>query len=302
MPFAVDQNPAHLLDDEKRWTILYARIQALRTTTAVEAFREHGIEPIVIKGSAAARYYPDRRRRMSVDVDLAVPDRDYARAEKLVAAGKCQGIGVDVHRELRHLDPLPWDDLFRNSVLLPLGDSSVRVLRAEDDLRVLCVHWLTDGGADQERLWDIYHAVTNRRHDFDWHRFLDAAGPIRRRWYECTLGIASRYLALDLSDTPIANAPERLPNWLLRTVEYEWSAEIKPKPLEASLFDRRMLIAQIRRRMHPNPIYATIDCEGDIDARTRIFYQIRNWFGRIPSSVRRINGTLKARRYMRKTS
>ena len=287
------------LTDDHRWNILQARLQNLRTVKAVEVFRVHGIEPIVIKGSAAARYYPDRARPISVDVDVAVSAADYACALDLVNSGACEGVGVDVHRELRHLDPRPWDDLVKNSVDLSLENSSVRMLRPEDDLRVLCVHWLTDGGAYKDRLWDIYYAITNRAPDFDWERFLDAAGPRRRRWYECTLGIAAKYLDLDLSDTPVAGADTRIPEWMKRTVEAEWAAEIKPYPLEASLFDRPMLIAQLRRRMRPNPIFATVDCEGSIDARTRVGYQVRNWFRRIPSSFRRVSSTLRIRRQLR---
>jgi hypothetical protein len=294
---AIQTSTTHALSDEDRWSILQTRLQNLRTIKAVEFFREHGIDPILIKGAAAARYYPDARRRMSVDVDLAVASSDFDSA--LDIAVRCEGVGVDVHRELRHLDPLPWDDLVGNSVELPLEGSFIRVLRPEDDLRVLCVHWLTDGGAYKERLWDIYFAVANRPPDFDWQRFLDAAGPRRRRWYECTLGIAAKYLELDLRETPVMDAENRVPQWVTKAIETEWEAEIKPRPLEESLFDREMLMAQLRRRMRPNPIFATIDCEGSIDARTRVFYQVRNWFRRIPSSVRRVSRTLQARRRWR---
>jgi hypothetical protein len=190
--------------------------------------------------------------------------------------------------------------LFANSVNLQIDDSHVRVLRPEDDLRVLCVHWLTDGGVYKDRLWDIYYAVERRSADFDWQRFLDAAGPRRRRWFECMLGIAAKYLGLNLDGTPVEGADDRVPDWMIQTIEEEWAAEIKPVPLEASLFDRSMLMAQVKRRMRPNPIFATIDCEGSIDARTRLIYQVRNWFRRIPSSIHRISRTLKARRPWRR--
>ena len=281
--------------DASRWNLLQRRVQENRTIEAVRLLRSHGIDPIVIKGVAAARYYPHSEPRPSVDVDLAVCTDQFAAARDLCESPEANGIPIDLHRELRHLDTVAWDDLFRNAVDLTFSEGSVKALRPEDDLRVLCVHWLTDGGVYEQRLWDIYYGIVGRDADFDWDRFIKTVSPRRQRWIECTLGLAAKYLDLDLTGTPLEGAQDRLPAWMVKTVEKEWAAEIKPLPLEASLYDRTMLFAQLKRRMRPNPIFATIDCEGSLDASTRIFYQIRNGIGRIPSSLRRIKGTLQAR-------
>lgn len=265
----------------------------------MQFFHSHGIEPIVIKGVAAARYYPQNRTRPSVNVDLAVSASHFTTARRLSELPDANGMAIDLHRELRHLDTLPWDDLVRNSVELTFSNGKVRVLRPEDDLRVLCVHWLTDGGVYEQRLWDIYYGIAGRDADFDWDRFLRSVSPRRQRWIECTLGLAAKYLDLDLTDTPVEGAQDGLPEWMVKTVEREWAAGIKPLPLEASLNDRTMLYAQVKRRMRPNPIFATIDCEGSLDASTRVFYQIRNGIRRIPSSILRISGTLRVRRRSR---
>lgn len=285
--------------DARRWNILQRRVQEIRTVEAVQFLRTHGIEPIVIKGVAAARYYPENETRPSVDVDLAVSADQFITALELSESAEADGIPIDLHRELRHLDTVAWNDLLRNAVDLRLTDGTVKVLRPEDDLRILCVHWLTDGGVYEQRLWDIYYGIAGRDAGFDWDRFLTTVSPRRQRWIECVLGLTAKCLDLDLTGTPVEGAEKRLPEWLVRTVEREWAAEIKPLPLEASLFDRSMLIAQVKRRMRPNPIYATIDCEGSLDASTRVFYQIRNGIGRIPSSVRRISRALQARRQWR---
>jgi hypothetical protein len=289
IPAATDQ-----LDDSRRWNMLQHRRQQIFTVQAVELFRSEGIEPIVLKGVSAARYYPEGAYRISVDVDLAVAGEDFPKAERLLGAATIPG-RVDLHRELRHLDTVEWNDLVANSVKLSLPEGEVRVLRPEDELRVLAVHWLTDGGTYKERLWDIFYLIDRRRPGFDWDRCLNVVDERRRRWIECVVGVTAKYLDLDLADTPLSGAAERLPTWLVRTIETEWAAEIKPIPLEAAIGDRRMLVTQLKRRLRPNPIYATIDCEGDLDARTRIFYQIQNGLRRIMPSYRRVRSVMEAR-------
>jgi hypothetical protein len=281
-------------DDSKRWHVLQHRRQQVITAQAVEFFRSHNIEPLVIKGISAARYYPESVFRSSVDVDLAVSAEEFSRAQNILDSGAAP-VPIDLHRELRQLDTTKWTDLISNSVELALPEGKVRVLRPEDDLRVLAVHWLTDGGTYKDRLWDIFYLIGRREPNFDWDRCLGIVTNRRRRWIECAAGLAAKYLDLDLTKTPLAGAAGRLPTWLTCTVEREWAAEVKPIPLEAVLDNRAMLFKQLLRRLRPNPIYATIDCEGDFDARTRIFYQLRNGLGRIIPSYRRVSSVLRAR-------
>ena len=282
-------------DDERRWHAIQHRRQQVVTVRAVEALRSHGIESLVIKGAAAARYYPEGTYRISVDVDLAVAESDFAKADNLLKSGVIQ-TPIDLHRELRHLDTTPWNDLLDNSILLALPEGQVRVLRPEDDLRLLVVHWLTDGGSNHDRLWDIYYLIDGRDEHFDWDRCLGLVDERRRRWIDCAVGVTAKYLGLDLSGTPLEGAADRLPSWVVRTIEREWSAKTKHVPLEAVVRDRRKLLPQLVRRLRPNPLYATIDCGGSLDAKTRVFYQIRNWFRRIPASYRRVSAEFGSNR------
>jgi hypothetical protein len=274
--------------DTLRWDLLQQNVQRARSVRAVELLRSHGIEPILIKGVAAEQWYPDGKVRLSTDVDLAVSGADFARAAKLVRSPEASGSAIDLHRELRHLDSLPWADLIKNSVEMRLNEGVVLVLRPEDHLRVLCVHWLTDGGAYRERLWDIFYAIHNRPEGFDWSRFLDEVGENRRRWLTCAVGLAEKYLRLHLSSTPLAGAAATLPDWLIRSVETEWSRDSKLVPLEVSLFVRGEFTKQLKDRLRPNPVWATIQAEGSFDARTRIFYQVASFFRRAFPSLRRI--------------
>ena len=104
--------------------------------------------------------------------------------------------------------------------------------------------------------------------------------------------LAHRYLDLDLSDTPIAREAEDLPDWLITTVEREWSRTEKSEPLELVIGDKNKLLKEIALRFDQNPIWATVQMEGSFDAKTRFFYKVGNFFYRIPSSVRRVGREL----------
>lgn len=275
-------------DDRGRWDALQRKVQEARVIQAFALFRENNIEPILIKGFAAARYYPPSVPRLSVDVDLAVASVDYEAASVVCRSLTAEGLAIDLHNELRHLDTVEWNDLFANSQLIELDGGTIRVLRPEDHLRVLCVHWLNDGGNQKDRLWDIYYLIENRAPGFDWDRFLGPVSERRRRWLTCTVGLAHRYLGLDLDDTPIKEIAEDLPQWLITTVEKEWGRETKEIPLWLVLNERKRLVEQVKLRMRPNPILATVQMEGSFDAKTRFFYKIGNMFNRLIPSIGRM--------------
>ena len=282
--------------DDIRWNLLQRKTAELRAQQAFSLFRQHSIEPILIKGFAAAQFYPESKLRHSIDMDLAVSDRDFDAATVISNSTEANGLAIDLHRELRHLDTTSWSDLFENSRILQLDGGSIRVLRPEDHLRVLCVHWLTDGGVNKDRLWDIFYLVENRPDDFDWDRFMNTISDTRRRWLTCSLALASRYLNLDLTGTPVEDAAGDLPQWLVHSVEREWASPTRLLPLHVSLNDPRLLIRQILKRLRPNPIWATIQMEGSFDAKTRIFYQLGSIFQRIMPSYHRVSKTIAARR------
>src|ERR1043166_2817654 len=282
------------IEDDRRWFLLEEKAMEVRAGRAFALFREKEIEPVLIKGLAAARFYPEPGSRASIDMDLAVSAEDFEAASQIAISAAGKGLAIDIHRELRHFDSVEWKDLFANSQLIDVGDSKIRVLRLEDHLRVLCVHWLTDGGAFKERLWDIYYGVQNRPANFDWDRFLNVVNERRRRWLVCAVGLAHHFLDLDLSNTPIEDEAERLPQWLVKSVEKEWK-KTRFRPLETVLHDPKQLLQQILRRLNPNPVWATIQMEGTFDARMRVFYKIGSFVQRILPSIKRISTSITAK-------
>lgn len=271
---------------EHRFRLLHYKVQSQRLEKVWKRFEEAGFEPILIKGWAAAQLYPEPYERQYTDIDLVIAPERFDEAEKFLQKTSTD-VAVDLHNGVRHLDNLPFEDLYQNSVLKKCENADIRVLREEDHLRILCIHWLNDGGANRERLRDIYYGIENRSENFDWHRFLEIVGEKRRRWLVCAVGLTHRYLNLEIKNTPVGEEAERLPRWLVKAVEREWESEVQLVPLHHVRHNKQKLWEQIKKRIPPNPIQATIEMEGSFDGMPRFFYQFADIFLRLPAALSR---------------
>jgi Uncharacterised nucleotidyltransferase len=272
------------------------KVHEYRIEKAWKRFENAGFKPILIKGWAAAQYYDNPFDREFNDIDLVIEPKDFDRAELFQNSYHEDNTAIDLHRGLRQLDTLSFDELYNCSQIVKCGQTEVRVLCREDHLRVLCVHWLIDGGAKKEKLEDIYYAVKNRPPEFRWDRCLNVVSQTRRKWILCTIALAGKYLGLDLKDTPLADEIVEIPGWLLKALEKEWRSDVLLLPIHYYLNNRRELWRQLKKRIPPNPIQATIDMEGEFDNRTRIFYQTGDIFFRLKPSVKRIAKRLFSRK------
>lgn len=293
--FGADVNSAIDQPIDDRWSRLFAGKLEFETVAAFQFFRDHGIEPLLIKGWASARNYPVESPRFYTDVDISVSSADFDRAKDLLSLPAASKIAVDLHRELKRLDQRPWLDVFADSIEVELSGYPVRIPAAEDHLRILAVHWLNDGGERKERLLDIYYAVQNRPSDFDWDRCLNPISKVRRGWVLAAIGLTHRYFGLDISDLPAAKEAADLPEWLCKTVEKEWSLGIPSRSLHTCLNNPKEFFRQLRKRIPPNPLQATIEQEGDIRARSRLPYQLGSMRDRMLPSLKGIRDMIRSR-------
>lgn len=280
-------------EEEKRWRIIKFKVLEQQIETAFKFFRQNEIEPILLKGWAISRKYPEKYQRFFSDIDLAVAPEVYERASELVEKHQ---LLIDLHCGLRQLDKVEWKDLYANSALVKLNDTDIRILSEEDHLRVLCVHWLIDGGAYREKLWDIFYAVEHRAKSFDWEKCLGVVSLKRRLWIIYTIGLAHKYLNLNINELPFEAEAGQIPKWLIKTVEREWKSSVRLRPIHACLNDWREVLRQIIKRIPPNPIQATVESEGAFDSGTRIKYQIRSLISRIMPSVKRVAKVISLRK------
>ena len=146
---------------------------------------------------------------------------------------------------------------------------------------------MNDGGAYRERLWDIFYAVENRAESFDWEKCLQVVNEKRRYWIICAIGLAHQYLDLKIDDTPFAGEIQNLPKWLIKAVEKEWADEVRLQPIQYYWHNKKQFWQQIKKRIPPNPIQATIELEGYFDKRPRFIYQFGDIFYRIYTSYQR---------------
>jgi Uncharacterised nucleotidyltransferase len=278
------------LDDDKNdyyWKLLQFEVQEKRIAQIFKIFKESKFEPVLIKGWAAARKYKQPFERISVDIDLAVKPADYVECKNFLERNNI--LGVDLHEGLRHLDNLLWEDLYEKTQLVEVGGVNIRILGDEDHLRVLCVHWLNDGGVNKERLWDIFYAVKNRADNFNWERCLESVGQKRQTWIIFALALTKKYLLLDLSETPTAVQNREIPEWITKTIEKEWQRGTKLKPLEECLINKIEFVKQLIIRIPPNPIQSTIEMDGELGGKLRIYYQLGGVLMRIKPSLIRLS-------------
>ncbi len=277
----------HIVSDIQRLKFLTYKVQEHRLREVWNRFADAGFKPLLIKGWAAAQFYTKPEDRFYNDVDLIINPTEYEKAVEF--AETIEGnTAIDLHKNAKILDTLSYENLYENSIVLKCGETHVRVPRPEDHLRILSVHWLNDGGAKKDKLWDIYYAVANRPKDFDWNRCLNSVSPLRKKWIVCAIGLAQKYLDLDLRDTPFERQKIEIPTWLIKALEKEWRSGTIIIPMHFVLNDKKELWRQMRKRIPPNAIQATVEMEGAFDRTPRIFYQAGDILLRLAPSFKRI--------------
>ena len=186
---------------------LQAALHEKQVAQAVSLLRSAGVEPLLAKGRAVARAYPELGLRPYGDIDLFVPPSQYVDAQAALSAPGVRAVPVDLHcgfADLFDLDDRTIDELYRRAEEITVGDVQVRILGAEDHLRFLCLHLLRHGLWRAIWLCDIGAILESQPADFDWGYFV--SGDQRRSdWVLCVLNLAHQVV-----DAPLDIVPEHL--------------------------------------------------------------------------------------------
>ncbi len=293
-------SPAALeLRDAYRLHSLHSAMHQSEIRHAVLLLRASGIEPVLVKGWAVARFYPEMGLRPYGDIDLCFSREQYRAAEKLLERPAGKKLTVDLHDGFGQLDSTSPDDLLARSIMISIGDIEVRTLGLEDHLRILCTHLLRHSVWRPLWLCDIAAALEALPADFDWECFL-GGDPVQADWLACAIGLAHQLLGVEVGPLPVAERARNLPSWLVPQVLRNWSRpfpELYPplsytRPLATYLRDPRGLIHTLRMRW-PDAIEATVRLHGPLDESARLPYQLRNllsrfgkFFLRLPQDLR----------------
>lgn len=252
---------APALEEASRLHRLQAALHDRTLAEVLDIADEHAAAPLLVKGWTVARRYPLRGLRPYGDVDLLAPDgqRDALAAEYVARLPGC----VDLEHAFLTADGTPLDVLFARARTAAFQGRDVHVLGAEDDIRLLCLHYMRSGGWRALSLCDVALVLEAAPDDLDWALVLPEDRRVRS-WVVAAAGLARELLGADLSRTPLAMASA--PGWvvhhvlegfgglpldrrtspaftragpagMLRQVADRWP----PDPLEVTLYQRRPL-------------------------------------------------------------
>jgi hypothetical protein len=254
---------------------------------------------MLMKGPAIARLYAEKGLRPFDDLDVCVPQQQYAVALAMLSDWAPGLTPVDLHRGFPPLYARSWDELYNRSQLVPLGGIDVRVLSPEDHLRVLCLHQLKHGAPSPLWLCDVAVALETRPPAFDWDRVL---GPNRRQadWVACAIGLAHQILEVPIDDTPVADRAKRLPGWLAPSVLRQWAhqtaADFHGPDTSAPAWRFLAQAPDTVRQYWPNPVAASVHLHVPFNGMPRLPIQVMDAFGRlIRFCVRRMLGRASPR-------
>lgn len=261
-----------------------AALHARTLARIVTRLRAGGVEPVLVKGPAIARLYPERGLRPFQDLDLCVRPDQHRTASAILGDRVGEFSPVDLQRGFAELHAQSWDDVYARSQLATFGGIDVRVLAAEDHLRFLCLHQLRHGVPNPLWLCDVAVALESRPQTFDWDLSL---GPDRRRadWVACTIGLAHRLLGVPVDDTPVAGRARRLPGWLVPSVLEVWGglclADYQAPELSPDTWGLLVRAPQTIRQYWPSPVAATVHLRRPFSDFPRMPIQVVDAFARL---------------------
>jgi hypothetical protein len=262
---------------------LEAAVHEREVQQATDFLRSRNLEPILAKGCAVARLYPEPGLRPFGDFDLYVRPEDHARAVAILAGPGAPQLSLDMHAGFKELDDRSFDELYARSQLVALAGVNVRMPGPEDHLRLLSLHTLRHGAWRPIWLCDIAVVFEHAAPAFDWEYFL--SGDVRRTdWVVCALGLAHELLDMNADTTRLRSRMSSLPYWLVPEVLRQWATPMVPQgrrlPMEHFLRDPKGVVSALRERW-PNGIEATVDVGGPFNYLPRLPFQLADCAYRI---------------------
>lgn len=282
------------LQQKFRQHALHTALHEQAIKHVISLMHSAGVDPLLVKGWAVARLYPEPGLRPYGDIDLCVSREQYPRAVAAMNSPEGKGYWVDLHEGVAKLDDQGFETLHARSQVVKLDDVEVRVPGVEDHLRILCVHLLRHGAWRPLWLCDVAALLETRAANFDWGRCL-GEDPRRADWVACALGLAHQLLGARVEGTPVETRARRLPPWLTSTVLGKWGEPYRHR-VHMEVFVRHPVGMLKEFRHHwPNPIEATINMHAPFNNAPRLPFQIGDSLTRAAKFISRVPRLLRPR-------
>lgn len=266
-------------------------IHEINTLDIFRRARQAGIEPILFKGWALARLYPEDGWRPYGDIDLWVRSEDLDGLFKALPSASEHNYCVEPHVSFYSQYERSFGDVFSRSRLVRLKAEEIRVPSDEDHLRFICLHFLYHGAWRPLWLCDVALMVEAAGSGFDWDRCLSGQRK-HSDWIACVIGLAHQLLGADISHTPVQQRAKALPRWLPDAVVRQWGQGPGMSHAENLSFSipRRLLnptaLFEAFREHHRNPIQASVEMNAWFSDTPRSLLQVGSAFLRIPEFAR----------------
>jgi hypothetical protein len=265
---------AEPLRNAHRLGALNAALHDEEVARAFDRLHGAGVEPLLGKGWAAARLYPDPGLRPYGDIDLYFPRRLADAARSAMRDPDGPACSVDLHPGFGELDDRTDDAVASRATTVRLDGREIRLLGPEDHLRLLCLHAMRHGVLRPLWLCDIAAAIEGRPPTFNWDYFW-TGDPVRTQWVRVALTLARTLLGAE--GLPAQAVLPALPGWLRRAVLEEWGAGRPPqgtrRPMREALRGPIAFIRALQERW-PNGIEATVGVRGTFGPTPRFPYQV----------------------------
>lgn len=272
-----DSKAASELREAHRLYTLQSRVNITRIEKVFTLLRAASVEPILIKGWAAARHYPEPGLRPYGDIDVCVRKENYQSAEAALRDLDPAKFRVDLHAGFAKFGIREEERLYARTELVSTDGAEIRILGAEDHLRVVCFHLMREGAWRPLWLVDVAAALESRPQSFDWQYCFGER--LQARPVASAIALAHRLLGADINGIPEAQRFEKNPRWLTATVLNEWGS-LRPtmlrrhdEPMMSHLRNQSNLLAGLRHRW-PNAIEATTKMNAPFNNLPRLPFQI----------------------------
>lgn len=256
--------------------------------------RGAGVEPVLMKGWAVARLYPESGLRPYGDIDLFIRPCEHRKALAALASNEGKKHNVDTeHEEFACISDRAADDLYARSKLVKLGETRVRIPSDEDHLRTLCLHTLRHHVWRPLWLCDIAVMVESLPEAFDWDICL-GANKREANWIACVIGLARQILGAEPRGDPVSRASTSPPRWVGPALLRQWGRWPGPGPAELAatavakcVKNPSRMAGEICSRWD-RPIKATVEMRGPFNGFLRIPFQISYALLQSPRIARQI--------------